>query len=61
MGKNIGLWLDTTSEGSGNAKWVVSLEEGDCTRTLASFDDEERAVDYAGRCAEETGLDIVRS
>lgn len=66
--KQIGLWLDTTSEPS-NPAWIVSVdtvdERGDnrTTRTEAVFaqDEREEAEEYAEKIAAERGLQVVES
>jgi hypothetical protein len=57
----IGLWLDTTSDGCGNAHWIVSLDEGDTTHTLATFAEDAYATAKARaeREASARGLQLV--
>lgn len=42
--KSIHVWLDTTSEGTDDAKWIVSLEDGGSSRTLSVHETAAKAM-----------------
>ena len=51
----ISVWMDTTSN-PGAPKWIVSIDDDDCTETQHICDTEEAAVDCARTLSRRTGL-----
>lgn len=58
--KEVHVWLDESSEGPDDARWIVSLSEGDYDETLAVYEDEVEALAVARHLARSRGLSVVR-
>ena len=59
--KAIHIWLDETSEGRHDAKWIVSLEEGGSSRTLSVHETAAKAMQAGIYEAKSRGLRLFSS
>lgn len=55
------VWLDVTSDGHGNTKWIVSVEDGTSSDTKSTHDTSREAMAAGITLAKKLGVKLFAS